>query len=48
MRYKIKNIRVIIDNEVYKVNTKFLNFPKSIRKDIIKDFANLIEERYKW
>lgn len=47
MRYKIKNIKVIIGNEIYKVNTKFLNFPKNIRKNIIKDFANLIEEKYK-
>ncbi len=47
MKYKIKDIKVIIDNEVYRVNTKFLNFPKNIRKSIIKDFANLIEERYK-
>lgn len=47
MKYKIKDIKVIINNEAYKVNTKFLNFPKSIRKSIIKDFANLIEERYK-
>ena len=46
MRYKIKDIRVIINNEVYRINFSFYNFPKSIRKYIIKDFVNLIEEKY--